>query len=472
VVALYLFGGRGQAIDSLAVLPFVNAAADPNTEYLSDGITESLINSLSQLPKLRVMSRSSVFRYKGRETDSQAVGRELKVQAVLTGRLVQRGENLSLSAELVDARDNTHIWGEQYNRKLADTQAVQQEIAREITDKLRLKLSGLEKQSLAKRHTQNPEAYQDYLKGRYYWNKRTGESLKTAVGHFEQAIAKDPAYAQAYAGLADCYVLQSSLEAVPAREAFPRAKALAQKALEMDETLAEAHAAVAFAVQTHDYDWGSAERHYQRALELNPSYATAHQWYAQCLLSMGRFDQALTQMRRAQELDPLSLIINTFVGVVLDWSGGPDEAIEQLRKTLALDPNFMVAHGRLGGAYMEKSMYREAIAELQTAVQLSGGAWAVAGCLGYAYAVSGNQIQARQILDEFRRRASRQYVPALAFAMVYTGLGDKDRAFEWLSKAVEERGQHVTWLKVNPLWDPLRSDPRFTDLLRRMNLAP
>ena len=471
--AFYLFMGRGQAIDSLAVLPFVNASADPNTEYLSDGITESIINSLSPLPNLKVMSHSSVSRFKGQKVDAQEAGRRLNVQAVLTGRVAQRGANLSISAELVKVRDNTQIWGEHYDRKLADILAVQEEISRDITDKLRLKLSGEQKKSLAKRYTQNTEAYQEYLKGRYYWNKRTGESLKTAIEHFEKAIAKDPTFALAYAGLSDCYAVISDYTAVSPRESYPKAKAAALKALEIDESLAEAHATLGLVKQSYDMDWAGAERDFKRALELNPGYANTRHWYAMYLAGVGRLDEALTEIKRAQELDPLSLIINANVGFILYHSRQYDHAIEQLRKTLAMDPNFAVAREYLGITYLQKSMYPEALKEAQTAVRLSEGAPGAMARLSRTYAAAGHTAEAQKILEDMKQRSRRGYFPPVAVAMVYIGLGDKDRAFEWLQKAVEERsGGPLLRIKVDPLLDPLRSDPRFTDLLRRMNLAP
>jgi TolB-like protein/Tfp pilus assembly protein PilF len=467
---VYLYLGRGQAIDSLAVLPMVNASADTSIEYLTDGITESLINSLSQLPKLRVMSRSSVFRYKGRDTDPKVVGRELRVRAVLMSRLVERGENLSISAELVDARDNTHIWGEQYNRKLADLQAVQEDIGREITDKLRLKLSGEQKKSFAKRQTQNSEAYQDYLKGRFYWNKRSAAGIKIAIEHFNTAIAKDPTFALAYAGLADSYAVLSTFAAVPPRECFPKARAAALKALEIDDNLGEAHAVLGEVKVLYDFDWAAAESEFKRAIELNPGYATAHQWYALYLARTGRFEEAIGEIKKAQQLDPLSLIVNSLVGSVFRFSRRYDEAIEQLRQTLAMDPSFGPAHINLGQIYVRKRMYSEAIAEFRAGLKFAGEDPRFITGLGCAYALSGNQVEARKILAELLARSKRGYFPAHAIATVYIALGDKDRAFEWLGKAVEERGEYVVWLKVEPGYDPLRSDPRFADLLRRLNL--
>jgi serine/threonine protein kinase/Flp pilus assembly protein TadD len=472
LVYVYLYLGRSQAIDSLAVLPMVNASADASTEYLSDGITESLIDSLSQLPKLRVKARSSVFRYKGRETDPQVVGRELNVQAVLTSRLVQRGEDVSISAELVDARDDTRIWGERYSRKLADIQAVQEDIAREITDKLRLKLTGEQKKSLGRRRTQNSDAYQDYLRGRYYWNKRTAAGLTTAMQYFNAAIAKEPTFALAHAGLADCYVLLSTFAAVPPRECLPQARAAALKALEIDETLGEAHAVLGEVKVLYDFDWVGAGRDFKRAIELHPGYATARQWYALYLARTGHFDEAFAEIKRAQELDPLSLVVNTGVGGVLYQSRRYDQAIEQLRQTLAMDPSFAPAHFSLAATYGEKRMYPEAIGELRTALTFAGDDPRFIGSLGYAYAMSGSRVEAQGILDELLARSKRGYFPSWTIAIVYIGLGDKDRAFQWLGKAVQERGEMVTWLKTDPLYDPLRSDPRFSDLLRRLNLAP
>ncbi len=471
--AFYWLAARRQPIDSLAVLPFVNASADKSADYLSDGITESLINSLSQLPKLRVMSRSSVFRYKGRETDPQVVGHELRVKGVLMGRLVERGDNLSISAEFVDARDNTHIWGEQYDRKAADIQAVQEDIGREITDALRLKLTGEQRKSVGKRYTQDSEAYQEYLRGRYYFNKRTGDSLKTAIDHFNGAIAKDPTFALAYAGLAGCYAFQTSFTAtIPPRECLPKAKTAALKALDIDEQLTEAHTVLALVKQYYDLDWGGSERDFKRAIELNPGYATAHHWYALHFAAMGHLDDALAEIKRAQELDPFSLIVNTVFGYVLYYSRRYDQAIEQVRQTLAMDPSFAIAYLPLGRTYIQKRMYPEAIAEFQTGLRYAEDDPRLIAGRGHAYAVSGNKVEAEKVLDQLLARSKDGYFPFWAIATVYIGLGDNDRALEWLGKAVEERGEVVTWLKPDPLYDPLRSDNRFRNLLRRANLAP
>ena len=469
---LYILRSGGKAFESIAVLPFVNASGSADAEYLSDGITETLINSLSQLPGLKVMSRGLVFRYKGREADPQAVGRELKVQAVLLGRLVQRGESLSISAELVDARDGRHLWGEQYSRKLADLLAIQEELGREISENLRPRLTGEQKKALAKRHTQTPEAYQEYLKGLYFFNKKTGPSIQTAIGHFNRAIALDPSYAHAYAGLAECHYLISYFSAVPPRESLPKLQAAANKAIQLDETLAEAHVAQAVYKEGYDWDWAGGEREYRRALELNPAYANAHLRYAANLIVVGRFEEAISQAKRALELEPVSVAISTVLGVAYHYARRYDQAVEQYGKTLAMDPNFGSARHYLGELYIAKSMYPEALAELKAAVRLTQGAPLAASALGLAYARSGDRAAARKVLDGMlAERARRGYYPASRIALVYLGLGDKDRAFEYLTKAVEERDNTMAFFKTSPLFDPLRSDPRFTDLLRRMNLT-
>ena len=471
-VALYLRIGSSAPIDSLAVLPFVNVSGDPNSEYLSDGIAESLINSLSQVPHLKVISLSSVLRYKGREIDPQSVGRDLGVRAVLVGRLVQRGDGLSISAELVDSRDKSHIWGEQYNRKFADVLKVQEELSREISEKLRLRLNGEEKQRLNKRFTVSSEAYQDYVHGRYYWNRRTIEGFKKAIDYFERAIEKDPTYALAYSGLADCYSTRGLREFdLPPREAFPRAKAAATKALEIDDTLAEAHTSFAFATWYYDWDWRVAETEFKRALQLNGNYPVAHQWYGSYLSSMGRHQEAIAEKKRAVELDPLSLVMNRSAGWTFYFARRYDEAIEQYRKTLELDPNFAVAHLWLGEAYKQKGMHQEAILELQRASVLSGQDHAKLAALGHAYAFSGRRAEATMILEKLEEMSKRSYVPPYDFAVIFAGLGEKDKALEWLQKAHEDRSAYLVYLNVEPIWDSLRSDPRFIDLLRRMRLV-
>ncbi len=469
----YRFVGRGETIDSVAVLPFVNSSGDPNTEYLSDGITESLINSLSQLPNLRIKSLDSVSRYKGRETDAKLVGRQLGVRAIFKGRLTQRGDTLAISAELIDAQNDNHIWGQQYNRKLTEILALQDEIVKEITATLRLRLTGEEERRLAKRYTANPEAYQDYLKGRYWWNKRTEEGLNKGIEYFQQAIAKDPTYALAYDGLADCYSLLAYYGFVAPEKGYPRARDAAQKALEIDDSLAEAHTSLVFVKTFYDWDWLGAERESQRAIELNPKYATAHQWYGDALIQMGRLQEAIAEEKRAVEIDPLSLVINRDLGDALYLARQYDQAIEQYRRTLELDPNFITVHGGLGAAYLHKSLYKEGIAEFEKQLAISPQSAYALAALGYAYAVTGRRTEAQNVLDQLNQLSKQEYVPAVYRAQIYVGLGEKDQAFEWLEKSYEDRSiASLAEIKVDPQFDPLRSDARFKDLLRRMNLQP
>ncbi len=465
---------RHKAIDSVAILPLTNASADPDAEYLSDGITESIIDSLSQLPKLRVMAWSTVFRFKGRDVNPQMIGRDLNVRAVLTGRVVQRGDTLVIGAELVDVANGWQLWGAHYNRRLADIFAVQEEIATEISEKLRLRLSGEEKKRLTKRYTENVEAYQAYLRGRYCWSKRTEEEFKKAIKYFEQAIEKDPAYALAYAGLADTYTLLGIAEygVLPPRDAMPRAKAAALKALEIDHMLAEAQTSLAHLLAFYDWEWADAERQFRRSIELNPGYPLAHHWYALYLAAMGRLSEALAEEKRAQELEPLSLIISKNVGTILHYARQYDQAIQQYRKTLELDRDFARAHFYLGLTYQQTSTFEEAIAEFQKALLLSGGSTVILAALGGTYAASGRRDEAMKILDELYERSRRQYVSALNMAIVHVSLGHKDQAFEWLEKAYEERSSWLVSLNVEPIFDSLRSEPRFADLVRRVGLPP
>ncbi len=463
--------GGQQQIESLAVLPFANVGGDPNQEYLTDGITENLINSLSQLPNLRVTARTLAFRYKGPQVDPQKAGRDLNVRAVLTGRVVERDGALNIQADLVNVEDGSQLWGRQYSRKLSDILTLQEEIAREVSGKLGLRTTAQQQKRLAKRSTENTEAYQLYLKGRYSWNRRTGETLQRAVQYFRQAIDKDPGYALAYAGLADCYALYNSYEVEPTRECVPKAKAAATKALEIDNTLAEAHASLALTL-VYDWDWAGAEREFQRSIELDPNYPTAHHWHGLFLGVTGRSEQAIASVKRAQQLDPLSMIINTEVGWQLLHARRYEEAIEQIRKALEMDPNFAQGHSYLGLAYEQRAMYQEAIAELQKAFDLSGGNTYMLGSLGHAYALSGNREKALQALANLHELAGRRYVSTFGTALIYTGLGDKKPALEGLEKAFEDRYWGLLWLKVDPRFDRLRADPRFASLLRRMGLEP
>jgi TolB-like protein/Tfp pilus assembly protein PilF len=470
LVYKYLPISGEKQIDSIAILPFVNASNNPDAEYLSDGISESLINSLSQVPNLRVVPRSTVFRYKGRDIDPQTVGKELGVRAVLTGRLVQRGDTLSIQTELVDVTEQSTLWGEQYNRKLADLLAVQEEISREISSKLRLKLSGEERKRLDKRYTENTEAYQLYLKGRYYWNKRTAEDLKKGIDYFRQAIDMDPNYALAYAGLADSYNVLPIWTPIETKEAYPKAKSASLKALEIDETLAEAHTSLAYAMYRYDWDWPGAEREFKRAIELKPNYAIAHQWYSFYLSSIGRVDEAIVEIKRAQDLEPLSLFINSDVGVAFYRTRQYDQAIAQLRKTIEIDPTFGYSHYCLGLVYEQKGMHDAAIEEMKKAVEFSQAPDLILASLGHSYAVAGKRAEALDVLDQMKEKAKREHVSAYFVALIYTGLGDKDLAFVWFDKACQEREYFMPRLNDDLRLDSIRSDPRFADLMRCVGL--
>jgi eukaryotic-like serine/threonine-protein kinase len=473
-MAYFVRGGFSPGIkerDSLAVLPFVNGDANPNTEYLSDGVTDSLINKLSQLPNLKVMSRNSVFRFKGRETDAQAAARELHVRAVLTGRVLQRGDDLSVSVELVDAQDNSHLWGAQYNRKLADIFAVQEEIAKGISEKLRLHLSGEEQKLLTKRYTDNTEAYQLYLKCTFFWNKFTPEAERTAIDYCTQAIIKDPNFALPYEALARSYSVMANNGWIRPHDAYPKAKAAVAKAFELDPNNVIVHDAMAANAMFYDWDWAAAEGEFKQAIKIEPGYWHPHELYAYLLTAQGRHEEAIAEAKRAQEIDPLSLIAHASASEVFYRARQYDLAIEQARKALELDPGFSVAHRNIARNFAQQGKYEDAIAEYKQVFSLTGHTSQNLGELGHAYAVSGKRAEALKLLKELEEMSARQYVSPLDFAFIYTGLGDKEQAFAYLEKSYQERTTWLMWLKVDPRFDPLRSDPRFADLLRRMRLA-
>jgi serine/threonine protein kinase/Tfp pilus assembly protein PilF len=470
--AVYWFAGRAKPIDSLAVMPFVNVGADPNTEYLSDGITESLINNLSQLPKLRVLPRSLVVAYKGREMDPRKVGQDLHVRAILTGKVVHRGDSLHIQTELVDVSEVSQLWGQQYDRKFGEILAVQEEIARQVSQKLRLRPTGEEQKRMGKRSTENTEAYQLYLKGRYYWNRRTADLLKKANEYFQQAIDKDPSYGQAYAGLAESYAVFNYYEVLPPGESCPKAKAAAMKALEIDETLAEAHAALGWIKVTCDWDWPGSEREFKRALEINPNYGTARMWYGQYFEAMGRLDESIAERRRALEAEPLSLIISATVGRVLYLAGHYDQAVEELRKTLDMDPSFVEAHLYLGWVYEQKGMFPQAIAELQQALSTSGDHPRFVSALGHAYAISGQRRMAEESLARLKEQSKQRYVAPYNLAIVYAGLKESDQTWKSLEMAYQDRSHGLLFLRADPRFAAIRGDPRYQDLLRRMHLTP
>jgi serine/threonine protein kinase/tetratricopeptide (TPR) repeat protein len=474
VVAGWFYRSRigGETIDSLAVLPFVNGSGDPNMEYLSDGITESLINSLSQLPKLEVKSHDSAFHYKGKDPDAETVGRELGVRAVFKGRITQVGDNLDISAELIDARNNDHIWGQQYSRKASDIFTLQGDIGKEITAALRTRLTHDDEERLTKSYTANPEAYRLYLQGRYWWNKKTEDGFNKGIGYFQQAINKDPTYGPAYSGLADCYSSLAGQPGEPPKENFPKAKEAALKALEIDNTLGEAHSSLAFIKATYDWDWAGAEKEFQQAIQLNPGYAIAHDRYGVTLYRMGRVQEAVAEIKKALDLDPLSLPFSRDLGDAFYFARQYDQSIEQLRKTQELDPNYAQPQHDLVFPYAQKSMYKEAIAEANKRLVINPDDRTALPYLGYAYAKAGRRVEAQKVLDQLNDFSRQEFVTALGSARIYAGLGEKDKAFEWLEKSYEERSLATGFgtIKVDPAFDPMRSDPRFAGLLRRMNL--
>ena len=460
-----------KAIDSVVVLPLVNAGNDPNVEYLSDGIAEALINSLTELQQLKVIARSTAFRYKGKDVDPQAVGRELKVRAVLMGRVRQVGDALNVQMDLVDAQTGAQLWGKEYARKLSEVLAVKQTIAREVTEKLRLRLSGEDKQRLAKRETTDAEAYQFYLKGRYFWNKRGADGLRKAIAQFQQALDRDPDFALGYIGLADCYLLLEGYAGMPASETLPKAKAAADRALQLDDSLAEAHTSSASTYERM-WRWAEAEEEFKRAISLNPNYPTAHQWYAGYLQTKRQFDSALREAKRAQELDPLSPIINDHVAWIHLLKNDLNPGIEQCQRNLELNPNFPGTHYLLGLAYFKQRRYGDATAEFEKAVELSGrtGQWLCP--LGYCYAVAGKRAEALAVLKELEEKYARREALGQHLAGVYAGLGEKDRAFAWLERDFEQRSGYLPTITYGLSFEAIHDDPRYAGLVRRMGLSP
>jgi serine/threonine-protein kinase len=459
---------RTSGIDSLAVLPFINASSDPNLEYLSDGIAETLINDLSQLPKLRVTARSTAFHYKNRDLDPEQVGRELHVKAVLTGRVVERAGNLRIQVDLLDAVNGSELWGRQYSERVSDILVVQGEIARQISEKLRLKLSGDDQKRLAKHSTENTEAYQLYLKGLYHWNRRSADDLKKGVDDFEQAIALDPTYGLAYAGLAGCYNVMSQYAGRPAKKVFPKAEEAARHAIQIDDGIAQAHAFLGYARFAYDWDWAGAERELRRAIDLDPNFVTAHSYYSVYLVAIGRTEQAIAEAHRAQELDPLSLITHATAGLVLTHARLHDEAIAQCRRALDFDPNFAAGHWFLGMAYMAQGNQNAAIEELQKAVDLGGGNSQYSGSLAAALAAGGRTAEARKSIPPLLSMGGDSAI-SYQLALIYENLGDKDRAMDFLEKAYDEHAFQMCMAKSQPYLDPLRSHPRFVALMQRLN---
>lgn len=468
IIGLVYFTGRGttgtaKPIGSIAVLPFVDESSDPDAEYINDKIAESLINSLSKLPQLRVVPRSVVAGYKGKEIDPRKVGQELNVRAVVTGRMRRHGDIISIQADLIDLESVAQLWGQHYDHKVSDVLLVQDDISRDIFENLRLKLNVEEKKQL--------EAYRLYLKGRNAWNKRTGDALLQAIEFFNQAIAIDPNNSAAYAGLADCYNMLVVYGRLEPKEGFPKAKEAATKALEIDESSAEAHSSMAFIKFRWDWDRTATEREFQEAIKLKPAYAPAHQWYSSYLVAVERFDEAIAEAKRTEELEPLSFVASSHLGWIYYLSGHNDKAIEQCRKILELDPSSFPARRYLGLAYEAKGMYAEAIAEFQTGVKLSGSPLMLA-LLGHAYAASGKTAEAKQVLNDLQQLQGTRYVSPYTVAAIHAGLGDQEQAFKWLQTAVEERDIWLMNLKVDPVFAKLRSQRQFTDILARIRLRP
>jgi serine/threonine-protein kinase len=462
----FLRNAGTRQISSIAVMPFVNGTGSPDMEYLSDGMTESLIGSLSQVPNLNVKARSSVFRYKGKDTDAKTIGKELGVQAILNGRITEHGDQITLGLELIDASTENVLWSEQYDRRQADLVSLQSEIARDISQKLKAKLSGADEQKIAKTYTADPEAFQFYLKGLFYWNKRTAEDLKRSIEYFDQAIEKDPAYALAYAGKSQAYVLLPEYFAGTPQDSYPKAISVATRALELDPSLPEAHATLGEAYD-NQIKFADARKEYEQAIKLNPNYATGHQWYGGGLMCVGRFDEAIAEGKRAQALDPLSLIINDNLGEFYFYAGQYDKALETLKATIEIDPNFFLAHIDAASVYMMKGMYAEAIAETKRAHELNPDPNYYLPYLGYIYAVSGKREEALKVLDQLKDLGAKGGIAPYNFAMVYAGLGDKDNAIEQLEKDYQSGDPTFKYAAVDPYLNSLRSDPRFADLLRR-----
>ncbi len=469
VVGIYLILGAGGEIDSIAVLPFENIHADPNTEYLSDGITERIISKLAQLPQLKkVIARSSVFQYKGQQIDPQEVGQELGVDAVLVSQMSRRGDELTISVELMRVSDNSRIWGQQYTRNISEIFSVQDEITNSITDNLQLSLTGEEMERMTRRYTDNSEAFVAYSKGRYFWNKRTEEDLWMAIDYFEQALRVDPNYALAHTGLSHAYLLLPEYGTYPPKEAYPKVRENALRALEIDDMLAEAYVSMAQVKWRYDFDLDGALREYQRAIELDPNYAMAHHWYAYDLMCLGRHEESIREIRKAHELDPLSLVINKNLGQVLYRARRYGEATVALNRTLEMNPDFSYTHFHLGSIYLQKQRYDDALTEFQTERDLARG-WRtpVEAWIGITYAEMGDRVRAQEILDELLRRSEEMYISSTLVAILYFSLGDNDQGFRMLDKAHQNYDSWLRLLKVEPIFDKVRNDPRFEEALRR-----
>jgi TolB-like protein/Flp pilus assembly protein TadD len=460
-----------KSIQSIAVLPLENTSNDTNAEYLSDGLTESIINNLSQLPKLKVLARSTVFRYKGRKIDPQQLGKELGLHAVVTGRVLQMGDHLTIGIELVKVADGSQLWGEQYHRRMEDIFALQEEISRQISEKLRLRLSGAQRKRLTRGHTKEPRAYQLYLKGRFFWNKRTEEDANKGIGCFQEALSLDSNFALAYVGLADCQTLLGDVgvQAMPPKEAFSRGKRSAARALELDDALAEAHGTMGH-INMHLFDWPAAERELRRALELNPNYAQACVWYAYYLAFMGQFTDSIANINCALQLDPLSLPVNTSAAELLYFSGRFDESIEQFQKSIEMDPYKTQAHLGLGRVYEHRGIYAAALSEFAKARELAHDSPESLASLAHCYALSGKAAEALMLLRDLIKRSEQEYVSPLNLALIHAALGQKLPAFECLKRGYEIHDAWMIYITVDPRWESLRGDAEFAEIVRRVGL--
>lgn len=483
---------QGGGFRSLAILPFINQGNQQKLKYICEGIVEGLINSLSQLPQIKVMSYSTASRYEGRDNDPQAIGEELKVEAVLVGRISVDGGNLHISAELINASDGSNVWGARFSLGYSELSEIQDQIAGDLSANLRLKLTGRQKSQLVKRYTDDAEAYHLYLKGRYYYNnKRSVQGIQKAITYFKRAIKKDPNYAVAYTGLTDCYITISSYGLIPPKRIMPRAKAAVLKALKIDGSLGEAHSSLANILTDFEWDWRGAQKEYERAIELNPNHAHGHHVYANYLAKIGRMDQAIDELKKAKELDPLSLHINVGLGKLYYMARRYNDSITLCFETLDIEPGFAPANGVLGLIYLQQGLYEEATEGFKKVVAFSAGDYAtstkdskatqaqivfsecdpeVLAFLGLVYALDGNTSEARGLVNGLINMSKVRYVEPHTIALIYMGLGDKDSAFEWLEKAFKVRSMTLTYIKVWPLLDPLRSDPRYSDLVIRMGL--
>jgi eukaryotic-like serine/threonine-protein kinase len=463
---------RKRPIASIAVLPFENAGGDASYEYLSDGLTESIIDELSQMPKMSVAARSTVFRYKGRAIDAKTAGSELNVGAVITGRVSRRGDTLTIAVEMVDTSTGLRLWGERYSRPNSDIFAIQDDIAAQVKQQLGTTLGGKSGSSRGRQRTPKPAAYEAYLKGRYYWNKRTEAELRRGSEFFEQAIALDPTYAAAYGGLADFHIVLGWYSYVPPGDAYPRARAAANRAMELDPDLAEPHVSMGFVSLLHDWNARESEAHFLQGIKLDPRYPTGHQWYADFLAATGRLDEAWKQTQLAKELDPLSVIINWNVGWILHFSRKYKEALNQFRSTLELDPNYLVTRMFLGQTYVQLQEFDKAREEFQRALDLSGGAAFTLGLLGHCIALSGEKNEALRLLERLDELSQARYVSPDFFAWIHLGLGEVEEAFRYLTAAYERRSNWLAWLGPEPRYDSVRQDVRFRELLQKVGLMP